>query len=182
MSEAVSLLPLALAEVEQDITSAAEEAERLTSELERLEVKKVSLQKTARGLQELLGIVPAASLTANNGRADNTDDMVKASLLPRNAFRGMAPAAAALKCLRAIGHRITHSELVETLIRGNVKSRARYPSDSFRAAMMRRPDWFIWKKEPGHFGYWELVEWQDNQGNDAAVAKAGSTPTLSLVR
>jgi hypothetical protein len=179
MSEAVSLLPLALAEVEQDIGVVDVEAERLTTKLAELEVKKLSLQKTARGLQELLGIVPPAPATGNNGHVDPAGAVVNTNLLPRNVFRGMPPSAAARKFLRAIGHRVTHAELVEALVRGNVKSRAQYPSDSFRAAMMRRADWFVWKKEVGHFGYWELVEWQ---GDETASTTAISKPTLALVR
>jgi len=58
MTEEVSLLPLALAEVERDIANTDAEIGRLKEEISIREVKKQSLQKTAHGLQELLGMVP----------------------------------------------------------------------------------------------------------------------------
>lgn len=180
MTEEVSLLPLALAEVERDIANTDAEVERLKGEISIREVKKQSLQKTARGLQELLGIVPAAPSALNHSSLDDVEATTRTALLPRNVFRGMSPAAAARKFLRAVGHRATHAELVEALVRGNVKSRSRYPSDSFRAAMMRRTDWFVWKKEVGHFGCWELQEWR--QDNESSQTSTGTRPALSLVR
>lgn len=182
MTEEVSLLPLALAEVEREIATVDSEAERLTTESTKLAVKKRSLQKTLRGLEELLGRVPPEPLPSNTGSFNEGEVASSTSLVSRNAFRYMAPAAAARKFLRDVGHRLTHVEVVDALLRGNVKSKAKYPSDSFRTAMLRRSDWFVWKKEPGHFGCWELVEWQ--QADDALNVKdatAGPKP-LCLVR
>jgi hypothetical protein len=156
MTEEVSLLPLALAEVEREIALVDSEAGRLTTAGSKLAVKKRSLEKTLRGLAELLGRVPPEPLPSNIGFFDEGEGS-STSLVSRNAFRYMGPAAAARKLLRKVGHRLTHPEVVEALLRGNVKSKARFPSDSSGPQCLRRKEWFVWKKEPGHFGCWELV-------------------------
>ena len=181
MPEEVSLLPLALVEVEREIAALDSEVERLTTEVSTLAMKKGALQKTQRGLAELLGRVPTEPSSLKFEALDEVEPGLSISLVPRNAFRYMGPAAAAQKLLRKTGHRMTHPEVVESLIKGNVKSKSKFPSDSFRAAMLRRKEWFVWKKEPGQFGYWELVEWQHEDqtvnGNGAIGQKL-----LSLVK
>jgi hypothetical protein len=160
MSAEVSSLPLALSEVEREIATVDAEAERITAEVANLAVKKRSLLKTLSGLKELLGQAEPEPLPADSGSFNEVELASTVSHVSRNAFRGMGPAAAARKYLRDVGQRQTHAEVVDALLRGNVKSKAKYPSDSFRTAMQRRTDWFVWKKELGQFGYWELVEWQ----------------------
>jgi hypothetical protein len=181
MPDEVSLLPLALVEVEREIAAVDSEFETLTTKATTLAVKKGSLQKTQRGLAELLGRVPTEPSPLRIEALDKIDLGSGTSLVARNAFRYMGPAAAARKLLRKMGHRMTHPEVVEALFRGNVKSRSKYPSDSIRAAMLRRKDWFVWKKEPGHFGYWELVEWQhedESVNGDGGIGRN----LLSLVK
>jgi hypothetical protein len=161
MSDEVSMLPMALSEVEREIATVDSEAERLTAKVTKLAVKKRSLLKTRRGLEELLGKTEPEPFPVNTEPFNEVAVTSSEFPIPRNAFRYLGPARAARKLLRKVGHRLTHAELVEMLLRGNVKSKARFPSDSFRAAIHRRPDWFVWKKEIGEFGYWELVEWQE---------------------
>jgi hypothetical protein len=181
MPEEVSLLPLALVEVEREIAALNSEVKRLTTEATTLAMKKGSLQKTQRGLAELLGRVSTEPSSLKIDGLNEVDLGSGTSLVPRNAFRYLGPAAAALKLLRKMGHQMTHPEVVEALIRGNVKSKSKFPADSFRAAMLRRKEWFVWKKEPGQFGYWELVEWQHE--DEAANGDGGiGRKLLSLVK
>lgn len=182
MTEEVSLLPLALTEVEREIAVVDSEADRLTAGVMKLAVKKRSLLKTLRGLEELLGRVEPEPLSPMNASLNEIEMPSGAYSVSRNAFRYMGPAAAGRKLLRNTGHRLTHAELVDALLRGSVKSKAKYPSDSFRTAMQRRTDWFVWKKEVGHFGCWELVEWQKDEEKPKLTDAAGISRTLSLVR
>jgi hypothetical protein len=106
-------------------------------------------------------------------------------LVARNAFKGMAPATAARKYLLEIGRGISHPTLVKALLRGNVKSGSKHSTDAMRTALHRHKEWFVWKKEKGQRGTWELVEWQTGASelNQEAASSTplGSPPTLSLV-
>jgi hypothetical protein len=107
-------------------------------------------------------------------------------LVTRNAFKGMAPAQAARKFLLEIGRGIAHPALVKALLRGNVKSGSKHSTDAMRTALHRHKEWFVWKKEKGQRGTWELVEWQtaaeDLPAQESAMAaSSGGSRNLSLV-
>jgi hypothetical protein len=122
-------------------------------------------------------------------RESKQDDDVSISQVSRNAFKGMAPAQAARKYLLEIGHGTSHTALVKALLRGNVKTGSKHSTDAMRTALHRHKEWFVWKKEKGQRGIWELVEWQvseDGKGvQDGSAPRMaglpGGSPTLSLV-
>lgn len=106
----------------------------------------------------------------------------RASVIPKNAFSGMGPAEGALKYLRLLKRSQTHPALVKALIRGKVMTEAKNPDISFRTAMARHPEWFVWIKEKGKLGRWELTEWQNRDSSSVEGSIGGAaSPKLALV-
>ncbi|MGH9971011.1 MAG: hypothetical protein ACREBG_24910, partial [Pyrinomonadaceae bacterium] len=94
--------------------------------------------------------------------ASDTMEGAPTPVIPRNSFKDMGVAEAARKYLGFLGRGCTHPELVQALLKGKVRSGAGHPDISFRTALQRRPDSFVWIKEKGSLGRWELTEWQDS--------------------
>lgn len=86
------------------------------------------------------------------------------------AFKGLHVTDAALKCLRLVGHGLTHTELVQTLQHGKVTTSSKRTSDTFRTALARRKDLFVVVREPGQRPKWELVEWERLKAEPAKLA------------
>ena len=106
----------------------------------------------------------------------------RASVIPKNAFSGMGPAEGALKYLRLLKRSQTHPALVKALIKGKVMTEAKNPDISFRTAMARHPEWFVWIKEKGKLGRWELTEWQNRDSSSVEGSIGGAaSPKLALV-
>lgn len=121
-------------------------------------------------------------LAALAERTESGEPQDSTGTIPRNAFSGMGPAEAALKYLRLLKRSQTHLVLVNALLKGKVMSEARNPKIAFRTAMSRHPEWFVWIKEDGKVGRWELTEWQNQQTSGEGDAKGDSeVPKLSLV-
>jgi hypothetical protein len=94
----------------------------------------------------------------------------------------MGPAEAALKYLRLLKRSQTHPALVKALIKDKVMTEARNPDISFRTAMARHPEWFVWIKEKGKLGRWELTEWQNRDSSSVEGSIGGAaSPKLALV-
>jgi hypothetical protein len=114
------------------------------------------------------------------------DEDASVRLVARNSFKRMAPAPAARKYLLEIGRGVSHPTLVKALLRGNVKSGSKHSTDAMRTALHRHKEWFVWKKQKGQRGIWELVEWQtgtnelSGQESAPSVSSVGP-PALSLV-
>ena len=189
MDNDLSTFELALLRTEKDIAGADEEMARLESEIVKMRAEIAHIATKRAGFVDLsvelkkrLGQeVPAE--VRGGGELDE-DTCIR--LVTRNAFKGMAPAQAARKFLLEIGRGIAHPALVKALLRGNVKSGSKHSTDAMRTALHRHKEWFVWKKEKGQRGTWELVEWQtgaeDLPAQESAVAaSSGGSRNLSLV-
>ena len=192
MDSDLSTFELALLRTERDIAGADEETARLESEIVRMrsEIARIGQQRAgfvelSKQLKKRLG----HEVAEDDRRESKQDDDESISHVSRNAFKGMAPAQAARKCLLEIGHGMSHTALVKALLRGNVKTGSKHSTDAMRTALHRHKEWFVWKKEKGQRGIWELVEWQtgeDRTGAEDTTASRMSglphgSPALSLV-
>lgn len=193
MNSDLSTFELALIRTERDIADEDDEVVRLEAEMVRMRSEIAQSGQRRAGfvalrneLKKRLGHdVPEEDAR----RANNQDDDVSDSQVSRNAFKGMAPAHAAHKHLLEIGHGMSHAALVKALLRGNVKTGSKNSTDTMRTALHRHKEWFVWKKEKGQRGIWELVEWQtgeDRLGAEDTTASRMSglqhgSSTLSLV-
>ncbi len=189
MDTDLSTFELALLRTERDIASADDEMARLESEIVRMraEISKIANQRAgfvdlSIELKKRLG-----QEVPTEGRASGElDEDASVRLVTRNAFKGMAPATAARKYLLEIGRGVSHPTLVKALLRGNVKTGSKHSTDAMRTALHRHKEWFVWKKEKGQRGTWELVEWQTGANELSARETAqpvpsGVPPALSLV-
>jgi hypothetical protein len=192
MDSDLSTFELALLRTERDIAGADEEMARLEAEIIRMrsEIARISQQRTgfvdlSNQLKKRLGHEVVEDVRSGSKQ----DDDVDVAQVSRNAFKGMAPAQAARKYLLEIGHGMSHTALVKALLRGNVKTGSKHSTDAMRTALHRHKEWFVWKKEKGQRGIWELVEWQTSEGSIGALDATASrmsglpqgSPTLSLV-
>jgi len=168
MENAQSFFQSALDEADEKIAHIDSESLRMQGELRRKSEEKTILVGTRKALLIQLGkLAPEKSSLEDN-----------ATGVSKNAFKGMAPAVAARKHLQEIGHGLTHAELVEVLLKGNVKTDAKRPSDSIRTSIQRRPEWFRWVKRKGSTGYWELVEWPETGEAEAVAEQLADTPAI----
>jgi hypothetical protein len=55
-------------------------------------------------------------------------------------------AAAARKYLFDVGRPQTHTQVVEALLKGNIKIASKHPGNFIRTSMQKHPDWFRWVK------------------------------------
>ena len=192
MDSDLSTFELALLRTQRDIADTDDEKARLEgeivrmrSEIARLDQRRVGFVNLSNELKKRLG----HEVPEDARRASKQDDDVSVSQVSRNAFKGMAPAQAARKYLLEIGHGMSHSALVKALLRGNVKTGSKHSTDAMRTALHRHKEWFVWKKDKGQRGIWELVEWQTGEGrlgaeNTTASRMSGlphGSSTLSLV-
>jgi len=189
MDNDLSTFELALLRTEKDIVSADEEMARLEAEIVRMRAeiahiatKRAGFVDLSMELKKRLG--QEVPVEARAGGELDEDACIR--LVTRNAFKGMAPAQAARKFLLEMGRGIAHPVLVKALLRGNVKSGSKHSTDAMRTALHRHKEWFVWKKEKGQRGTWELVEWQTGAKNlpaqeSAVAASSGGARNLSLV-
>lgn len=192
MDSDLSTFELALLRTQRDIADTDDEKARLEgeivrmrSEIARLDQRRVGFVNLGNELKKRLG----HEVPEDAHRASKQDDDVSVSQVSRNAFKGMAPAHAARKYLLEIGHGMSHTALVKALLRGNVKTGSKHSTDAMRTALHRHKEWFVWKKDKGQRGIWELVEWQtgeDREGVQDGPASGMSglpsnSPALSLV-
>jgi hypothetical protein len=170
-------------DAETELGYVQSERARLLSEVAELDLREARALKMLNAARECLGeVVPEIHSAVESANEDN-EDHDGLSFVAKNQFRGMGPAKAARKYLEMLGHGEIHSRLVKALEKGSVRTGSKRRSDSFRTSLQRRPDWFVFKKEKGEVGRWELVEWQ-NAGAAASENPADSQPgtrSLSLV-
>jgi hypothetical protein len=188
MDSDLSTFELALLRTQRDIADAYDEKARLEAEIVRMRSEIVRIDQRVAGFVDLSNeLKKRLGHEVPEDARSKQDDDVSVSQVSRNAFKGMAPAHAARKYLLEIGHGMSHSALVKALLRGNVKTGSKHSTDAMRTALHRHKEWFVWKKEKGQRGIWELVEWQtDREGVQDGTASRmsglpSSSPTLSLV-
>lgn len=168
-------------DAETELAYVEAEKARLCGELAELDLRKARAMKMLTVARECLGEVASEiHPTIESANEDNDEDGL--SFVAKNQFRGMGPAKAARRYLEMLGHGETHSLLVKALEKGSVRTGSKRRSDSFRTSLQRRPDWFVFKKEKGEVGRWELVEWQNaGAANENPTASQPGTRSLSLV-
>jgi hypothetical protein len=164
----LSIYEMSLRQTERDLGSLDDERTRLRreiasmqGELRGLATKRIEWLQLSGGLKKLLGVPLTEEETKVAGDISVASERLVT--IPKNAFQGMGPAEAARKYLLMLGRPATHREVVEGLRKGKVNSEARHLDASLRTAMQRRTDWFVWTKEKGTFGMWELTEWQNEE-------------------
>jgi len=192
MNSDLSTFELALLRTERDIADEDDEVARLEAEMVRMQSEIAQSGQRRAGFVALRNELKKRlghDVPEDAGRASNQDDDVSDSQVSRNAFKGMAPDHAARKHLLEIGHGMSHTALVKALLRGNVKTGSKNSTDTMRTALHRHKEWFVWKKEKGQRGIWELVEWQTGEdrlgAEDTTASRMSGLPhgssTLSLV-
>ena len=189
MNDDLSEFEIPLRRVERDLAELDVDTIRLQREIveRRAEIDKLADQKLGwlRLAGELkkrlgLGLTREEEAALAQGVAPEGE---RVPVVPRNAFSGMGPSEAALKYLRLLKRGQTHPELVKALKKGNVSTGAKHPDVSFRTAMARHREWFVWIKEKGKLGRWELTEWQNREDPLNVEGTVGETggPKLALV-
>jgi len=177
MTQAPKSYLVARNDLEAELAQIDAETTRMTTELAELATRRLMVVKFFNAAREALGeVAPTVPESTDvGGDVDDQEDMDGLSLVARNAFRGLGPVAAALKHLRTCEKELTHAELVKALEKGNLKSGSKRLSDSVRNALSRRPDLFVWKKEPGKVGRWGLKEWQktEEKASESTAASGG---------
>lgn len=189
MDTDLSTFELALLRTERDIAGADDEMASLEAEIVRMRAEIARIAKQRAGYVDLsieLKKRLGKELPEATRSGVELDEDASVRLVARNAFKGMTPAKATRKYLLEIGHGISHPVLVKVLLRGNVKCGSKNASDVMRTALHRHKEWFVWRKEKGQRGIWELVEWQtqaeDTGAHEAAESRvSGAAPALSLV-
>jgi hypothetical protein len=162
---------LALKKADEQIGLIDGEHSSLRLQLERLVTEKTILLTTRRALLIQIGELPPEA-----------QPMPQRTSTSRKPFKGLSLAAAARKYLFDTGRPQTHAELVEALLKGNVKIASKHPANSIRTSMQKHPDWFRWNKPPGDRGRWELVEWPIHPDVNPTVPPSEGTPNLTLVQ
>jgi hypothetical protein len=170
MEKQQDFFALALKQADEEIADIDSRQDSLQTELERMTATKNKLITTRRALLIQVGDLP-----------------VDQSPLPQTSaasksFKGMSFAAAARKYLFDVGRPQTHTQVVEALLKGNIKIASKHPGNSIRTSMQKHPDWFRWVKRPGGRGQWELVEWPTEDSHVILPPVEASTPTLTLVQ
>jgi len=164
MDEDLGALQAALRKVERDIETKDDHVVRLRSEIGRMEREILLVEDDKREdlggmryLRKKLGLAVEEE-AAGKGKDALSDELLK--LIPPDAFKGLHVTEATVKCLRLVGHGLTHGELVQTLLHGKVTTSSARTADTFRTALARRKDLFVVVREPGKRPKWELVEWK----------------------
>jgi hypothetical protein len=176
----------ARAEAEQELTYIDSETARMTKELAEMDIRRRTVVRILNAAKEALGEIAPEAAPHMADQVSENNESEDLSVVARNAFRGLGPSQAALKYLRMLDHGVPHATLVRALQKGNVKSGSSRPSDAFRNALARHPEVFVWRKEKGRAGVWELKERQKPAVPEGAVAasavsSADAARSLSLV-
>jgi hypothetical protein len=110
----------------------------MQSEILNLTQQKEICLDLSVSLKVRLGVIPpprkATTVPDNSG--EDTRDFV----VPKNFVKGMGPADGALKILRRRGKPMSHPELVQALVKGNVQSESKNRDVAFRTAIGRRSE------------------------------------------
>jgi hypothetical protein len=106
-------------------------------------------------------------------------------VLPKNFVKGLSPADGGLKILTKWGKPMSHTEMVQHLLKGGVRSEAKSSDVAFRTALGRRKE-FLWIKLDGSRGVWVLRDWPGYENYEKPkkiqkVEQPESRPALALV-
>jgi len=166
-----------LAALENERVQVRKEIARLQRGLKDLATRRTMWVRAAGSLKQLLELPLSEEETELCGAGE------KESLpeIPQDAFKEMALPEAAKKFLTMLGRPATHSEVVESLRTGGVNSELKHLNNSVRSAMQRRPDLFVFVKQDGSFGEWELAEWSGEMNEVPTQSGIQKPRRLSVV-
>ncbi len=101
--------------------------------------------------------------------------------IPADAFKDKTLPDAARELLLIFGRAATHREMSEGLRKGGINHGLKHLENSLRSAMARRPDLFLFIKENGAFGVWELTEWSKAMTEAVMEPVRQDQPRLAVV-
>ena len=169
MDEQNNAFAVALKEADERIAWTDNQCDTLRSQLEQRAAEKTILLGTRHALLIQVGDLPPEH-----------QPLPQTASPSKRPFKGLSLAAAARKYLFDVGQPQTHAQVVEGLLKGNVKIASKHPATSIRSSMQKRPDWFRWVKEDGDRGRWELVEWPPQSDPPADKTSEATTVTAAL--
>jgi hypothetical protein len=174
-----------LRQTERDLVALDEEKMRLMQDIGRLQrkAKRLDSQRNllvrARGSVKVMLQMP---LTSEEAQLCGVEaESQRSYAIPEDAFKGLTLPEAAKKLLGILGRAATHREMVDGLRKGGVAHELKHLENSLRSAMQRRPDLFVFIKEEGNFGQWELVEWNELPAENLTESIAAERPALVAV-
>jgi hypothetical protein len=154
-----------LRQTERDLVALDEEKLRLMQDIGRLQRKAKRLESQRNLLVRTRGsikVVLQMPLTSEEAQLCGVAaESQRSCQIPEDAFKGVTLPEAAKKLLLMLGRAATHREMVDGLRKGGVTRGLKHLNNSLRSAMQRRPDLFVFIKEEGTFGQWELAEWNE---------------------
>jgi len=101
--------------------------------------------------------------------------------IPSDAFKDITLPDAARKFLLMFGRGATIREMADSLRKGGINQGLKHLENSLRSAMARHPEWFVFIKQNGAFGVWELVEWSDVLTEAVTELVRQNQPRLAVV-
>lgn len=161
-----------LRQTERDLVALEEEKMRLMQDISRLQRKGKRLESQRNLLIRTRGsikVVLQMPLTSEEAQLCGVEaESQRPCAIPDDAFKDLTLPEAAKKLLTILGRAATHREMVDGLLKGGVAHELKHLDNSLRSAMQRRPDLFLFIKESGNFGQWELVEWNELSAETSA--------------
>lgn len=175
----LSLYEMSLRQTERDLGALDDEQARIKQEIQdrqtqlrELAAKRIEWLQLSAQLKKTLGLeLNEDEKKVVRGAPTAGERLV--TITP-TTFQGMTIADAARKYLLMVGRAASTREFITTLPAGGVMTDAKHLDAAIRNALARRPDWFVFFRDKGHLGMWELAEWQTGQpitttGRPAAV-------------
>ena len=123
-------------------------------ELKLLASQRNKCVKAISSFKDMLGL-PLSPEEAELCGISNQEDLE----ISNDCFSEMTLVDAAKTFLTMLNRPATHREMFEGLRKGGVNQDLKHLENSLRSAMSRRPETFVFLKEDGRFGVWQLAEW-----------------------
>src|SRR5258706_4757838 len=140
MEKEQNFFALAINQADKQIAAIIRQYESLQLQLGSLVGQRTVLIGTRRAL-----LIQEGELSPDQTPLPQTPALTK-------SFKGMSLAVAARKYLFDTGRPQTHAEVVNALLKGNIKIASKHPGNSIRSSMQKHPDWFRWVKPNGDRG------------------------------
>ncbi len=147
-----------LAALERERTTIRGEMARMQRELLSLADKRIEWVRAAGSIKTLIGLSLSEEEAALCGTSAEKERLAQ---IPPDAFKEISLPVAARKYLEILGRPATHRQLKDGLRRGGINPELKHLDNSLRTALQRRPEEFVFLKNKGGVGQWELTEWSD---------------------
>lgn len=188
MNMDLSIYEMSLRQTERDLGALEDERTRIRREIKDKQAELRDLGMKRLGWVQLSGRLKRTlnlPLTEEEAKLCPEVSVTNESSvsITRNTFKAMSIADAARKYLLMLGRGATQRELIEILQNGGVRTEAKHLDAAFRNSLVRRPDWFVFIREKGKLGRWELTEWQNGEIEQFHEDATPQTPRrLSVVQ